>query len=401
MRHTSTPQRPPLHRLLPLALLGGMLASPVSAQDPGAYYVGLGVGQTRGGLDALRIGDGVVAPVAGGFSSQTVTTDNRDVGYKVFGGYQMTPWLGMELGYFHLGKQRFTTTTVPAGQLNGQLRSQGVNLDLVGTVPVSGNLSALLRAGVAYARTRDQFSGSGAVVVTNPTPSDRSANLKLGVGLQYAFSPSVLLRGEAERYRNSDAVGGHGHVNLFSVSLVFPFGGAPATMRRTAAPMPMPMPMAAAPMPPPAPMPAAMPAPAPVVAVVVPPPAVPRRISLSTESLFGFDAAQVQPAGQTALDSFSAELAGASYSSIQIEGHTDRLGSSAYNQALSLQRAEAVKAYLVTHGKLDPAKLQAVGKGETMPVTDAATCPGQRQSSALIACLQPDRRVVIDVAGSR
>ena len=394
-------RRAPALRLLALALLGALPGAAALAQTAPYSYVGLGLGQTRGGADAQRISDSVVAPLVGGFGSQTITSDNRDTGYKVFLGYQMNPWLGVELGYFHLGKQRFTNTTVPLGALQGQLRSQGANLDLVGTVPLTTNLSGLVRAGVAYARTRGEFTGTGAVAVTNPSPSDRSANLKLGVGLQYAFNPSVLVRGEFERYRNSDAVGGHGHVNLISASLVFPFGAAPSGMRRTSAPAPMPM--AAAPMSP-APMAAPLPAPAPapVVAMVAPPmaPAL-RRVTYSAESVFGFDTAVVQPAGQAALDSFSATLAGTTYSSIQVEGHTDRLGSSAYNQTLSQQRADAVKAYLVTNGKLDPAKVQAVGKGEAMPVTDAATCPGQRQSAALIACLQPDRRVVIDVAGTR
>ncbi len=393
----------PALRLLALTLLGTLPGAAALAQTAPYSYVGFGLGQTRGGADAQRISDSVVAPLVGGFGSQTITSDNRDTGYKVFLGYQMNPWLGVELGYFHLGKQRFTNTTVPLGALQGQLRSQGANLDLVGTVPLTTNLSGLVRAGVAYARTRGEFTGTGAVGVTNPSPSDRSANLKLGVGLQYAFNPSVMVRGEFERYRNSDAVGGHGHVNLISASLVFPFGAAPSAMRRTSAPMPTPMPMAAAPMPP-APMAAPLPAPAPApVVVMVAPPMVPalRRVTYSAESVFGFDTAEVQPAGQAALDTFSATLAGTTYSSIQVEGHTDRLGSSAYNQTLSQQRADAVKAYLVANGKLDPAKVQAVGKGEAMPVTDAATCPGQRQSAALIACLQPDRRVVIDVAGTR
>jgi OOP family OmpA-OmpF porin len=109
----------------------------------------------------------------------------------------------------------------------------------------------------------------------------------------------------------------------------------------------------------------------------------------------------VQPSGRAALDSFSAELAGTSYADIQVEGHSDRLGSTAYNQALSQQRADAVKAYLVTQGKLDPAKIQAVGKGEGTPATQTGACPGQQQNAALIACLQPDRRVEIAVSGTR
>ena len=390
-------------RLIPLAILGSLNGGSALAQGAPYYYVGLGAGQTRGSFDLQRISDSVITPIVGGFGSQTLSTDRIGTGYKVFGGYQMNTWLGAELGYFHLGRQRFANTTVPTGALAGQLRSQGMNLDLVGTLPLGANLSALARVGVAYARTRDEFSGSGAVAVADATPSERSSNLKLGLGLQYAFNASVLLRGEAERYRNSDAVGGHGHVNLFSASLVFPFGHAPASTRRTSAVAPAAMPMAMSATPMPMAMPAAAP-PAPVVAVAplpAPLPPAPQRVSFSAESMFEFGTWTLQSAGRSALDTFSTELAGVRYDQISIEGHTDRLGSSAFNQLLSQQRADAVKAYLVTQGRLDPAKLQAVGKGEAAPVTQAETCRGQRQSAALIACLQPDRRVEIEVSGTR
>ena len=406
MTHRNTPAAtrcPALAmRLGPLAVLGLLMGAGAMAQDSSYYYVGVGVGQTRGSLDTQRISDSVATPIGGAFTSQTLSGDRRDIGYKVFGGYQMNPWLGVELGYFDLGKQRFTNTTVPAGALTGQLRSRGANLDLVGTLPVSSNLSALARVGVAYARTRADFSGTGAVSVTNPSPSDRSANLKLGVGLQYALNDAVLLRGEAERYRVSDAVGNHGHVNLFSASLVFPFGRAPASTRRAAAPAPMVM--AAAPMPAPLPAAAPEPLPAPVTAPVVaaaPAPAAVRRVTYSAESLFGFDTAAVQPAGRAALDALSADLAGVRDADIQVEGHTDRLGSTAYNQALSQQRADAVKAYLVTQGKLDAARVQAIGKGEGSPVTQPGACPDKGPRAALITCLQPDRRVEIAVSGNR
>ena len=86
---------------------------------------------------------------------------------------------------------------------------------------------------------------------------------------------------------------------------------------------------------------------------------------------------------------------------INVEGHTDRLGSEAYNQTLSLERADAVKAYLVSSGRIPAGKISAVGKGETMPVTVAADCKGDRQSAQLVTCLQPDRRVEIEVIGTR
>jgi OOP family OmpA-OmpF porin len=84
-----------------------------------------------------------------------------------------------------------------------------------------------------------------------------------------------------------------------------------------------------------------------------------------------------------------------------VEGHTDRLGTAEYNDTLSLKRAEAVKAYLVNTGGLDAAKVTAVGKGESTPVTSPDTCKGNKRSAGLVACLRADRRVEIEVVGTR
>ena len=142
----------------------------------------------------------------------------------LFLGYQMNRYLGLEGGYFNLGKQGFKTTTTPGGFLDGEVRVQGANLDLVATVPLSSNLSLIGRAGATYGRTRTEFSTGGAAATTNPHPSDRSGNPKLGLGLQYAFNDHFVVRGEAEACRVSDAVGSHSRINMYSVSLVFPFG---------------------------------------------------------------------------------------------------------------------------------------------------------------------------------
>ena len=248
------------------------------------------------------------------------------------------------------------------------------------------------------------------MTVLNPNPSARSFNPKFGGGLQYEFSPSFLMRAEAERYRINDAVGNRGDVNLYSLSLVFPFGRTPAPApRMAAAPVyvaPAPVYVAPAPAPAPAPPPIVAPPPPPVVVVapvapVVLPP-VRRRVSFSADSLFTFDKSIVRPEGKVALDKFAQELKGGTqFDVITVEGHTDRLGSTAYNQRLSAQRAEAVKAYLVSSGGVPGPKVSAVGKGESAPVTKAKDCVGSKPTPKLIACLQPDRRVEVEVTGTR
>lgn len=400
----STPSRRKLpFKLLTTAALGCLLMATAQAQMDGGYWTfGLGAGQTRSQFDELSMGNRNSTTVPpGGPISYSIATDRRDAGGKVFLGRQFNRYVGMELGTFNLGKFGWQTTTTPAGRLTGEIRAQGVNLDLVGTLPLTTNLSALARAGAVYARTRSQYTGTGAVTVLNSSPSQRKAEPKLGLGLQYAFSDHFQMRAEAEEYRIADAVGGRGKVRMYSVGLVFPFGRTVQSAPRSAYGAP-----AAAPTPSPRVEPMIMmaPAPAPMVAQAAPaaPMVVPlRRVHYAAESMFEFAASAVRPEGKLALDKFSSELAGTQYSSITVEGHTDRLGGTEFNQKLSEQRADAVRDYLVQVGGLAAGKVTAVGMGEGKPLTKAEDCKGTAQTAKLIACLQPDRRVEVEVSGTR
>lgn len=391
-------------RLLALASLGTLLALPAAAQDTPYSYLGIGLGQSRSKVDHLDITRSLLGTAA----SATLTgVDRSDTAYKLFLGRQFNPYLGLEAGYFSLGRSSFTSVTVPAGSLNGEVRVQGLNLDLVGTMPLSERFSVLGRIGVQYARTRDYFVGGGAISVPSPNTSLREANAKVGLGMQYAFSPGFMVRGEVERYRVNDGLDHHGNVNVASLSLVFPFG-------RSAAPAPR---MAMAPAAPafvappaPAPMVVQAPPPPPPVVVVVPPPPPPapppapaprQRMSLSAESLFSFDKSDLRAEGRSQLDDFARKLAGSQFDTVHVEGHTDRLGTTAYNQRLSTRRADAVKSYLINSGRIDANKVHAVGKGESTPVTKPGDCKGNSPTPKLIACLQPDRRVDIEVVGTR
>ena len=381
-----------LMRLAGLAGLASLATAPAFAEsDPGYFYGGASIGQSRSKIDDARITAGLLSQ---GLVTSAMSNDEQALAWKAFGGYQLNRYVGIEAGYFSLGHFGFTSTTVPAGTLDGRIKLHGANLDLVGTLPVTERFSLLARVGAQHASARDSFHGGGGVVVLTPNPSKSETNVKFGAGLQYAFTPNLMLRGEAERYRVNDAVGNHGDVNMYSVGLVYAFGREPA---------PAPRPMAAqvyeappvAPPPPPPPVAVAAPPPPPL-----PAPAPPRRVSFSADTLFSFDRSDLGPQGKVALDQFSHELAGMHFEAVTIEGHTDRLGSPAYNQKLSMRRAEAVRNYLVSSGGVDAARVSAVGKGESQPVTKTEDCRGAKPNPKLIACLQPDRRVDVEVSGT-
>ena len=135
--------------------------------------------------------------------------------------------------------------------------------------------------------------------------------------------------------------------------------------------------------------PAASPAPMPVA----------QKVTIDADTLFDFDKAVLRPAGRATLDDFVARMKGINPEVIMAFGHADRLGSERYNQHLSEERVGAVKAYLVSLG-VAPNRMHTEGKGESQPVTKAGECVGGT-SAKLIACLQPDRRVDIEVVGTR
>lgn len=145
--------------------------------------------------------------------------------------------------------------------------------------------------------------------------------------------------------------------------------------------------------------------PTPLAAVAEPTPAatapkpVVERVTLDADALFDFDKAVLRPAGRATLDDFVGKLKAINLEVITAIGHADRFGSEAYNQRLSEQRAAAVKTYLVSKG-IESDRIQTEGKGEMQPITKSDECPGAKNIK-VIACLQPDRRVNIEVIGSQ
>mgnify|MGYP003596907658 CR=1 FL=1 len=143
------------------------------------------------------------------------------------------------------------------------------------------------------------------------------------------------------------------------------------------------------------------PKPAAPVARPAPKPAE-QKVKLAADTLFDFDKATLRPEGKAKLDEIVSQLGKYNVEVILAVGHTDRIGSDAYNQKLSERRADAVKKYLISKG-VPANRVYTEGKGEKMPVT-GDKCknmgPENRRNKKLIDCLQPDRRVEIQVIGT-
>ncbi|MCL2876298.1 MAG: OmpA family protein [Betaproteobacteria bacterium] len=123
------------------------------------------------------------------------------------------------------------------------------------------------------------------------------------------------------------------------------------------------------------------------------------KVRLNADFLFDFNQAVLKPEGRTALDDVAAQAKQLKLEVVIVTGHTDRIGGDAYNQRLSERRAATVKSYLVDQG-LDASRVYTEGKGRTQPVT-GTQCNNITARQALISCLQPDRRVDIEIIGTR
>lgn len=122
------------------------------------------------------------------------------------------------------------------------------------------------------------------------------------------------------------------------------------------------------------------------------------KVSLSAETLFDFDKATLKPEGKAALNQIVAQAKTLKLEMVVAVGYTDRIGNDAYNVKLSQRRAQAVQDYIVQQGIPTP-NVYAEGKGKANPVT-GDTCQGA-VTNKLIACLAPDRRVIIEVIGTK
>ena len=117
---------------------------------------------------------------------------------------------------------------------------------------------------------------------------------------------------------------------------------------------------------------------------------VAEKVTLAADVLFDFDKAVLKPEGKAKLDDLANKIRGINLEVVIAIGHTDSIGSDAYNQKLSVRRAESVKSYLVSKG-VEPNRIYTEGKGEKQPVASNKSKDGRAKN----------RRVELEVIGTK
>jgi OmpA-OmpF porin, OOP family len=357
---------------LALLALTTVASSSEPTQDSG-WYFGANAGQSRANIDDRRISDNLMAL---GLSTTTLTDYDKHFGFKLFGGYQINRYFELEGGYYDLGRFGYRADTNPAGTLNGQIKLKGADLDAVGILPFTEKFAAFGRIGVTYVDARDSFSGTGAVIVLDTQRSKRETNYKFGAGLKYNFTATFELRAEAERYRVDDAVGNKGDIDLISLGMVYRFRETPPPQAAQVIAEPV-----AKPVPEPFPVPEIVP-----VAV----PVAPRLQEYCSVLDFQFDVnrTDIRRQEKEKLRVVGTFLTKYPATSAVIEGYSDNVGKPDANMRLSQRRADAVVRYLVDTFHIAPARLSAVGYGESHPVGDNGTEEGKRMNRRIAAIVE-------------
>lgn len=347
--------------LMILFVLCILNAGIVRADENRGWYLGGALGQTNYDLGNPDIARQIATEQ---FTLNSIDSDKTDRGYKLFAGFQFNSYVSLEAGYFDLGETGFTALLTPftalptpEGSLYGKSKYRGFNLDLIGSIPFTQKLSGFGLVGVNYAQRKDNFIPSEAIFVQDQSREDKNANPKIGLGLQYSFTPTWAGRLAVERYRLNNAVDDKGYANSVNLGLIYKFGRSQASV--------------------------AMPAP-------IPAPVTRQQEYCTTLDIeFEIDNAAIQRAEKEKLAVVANFLNKYPATTAVIEGHTDDVGDTDRNLKLSQRRAEVVVDYLVANYNIARNRLTATGYGESQPIADNATEEGKRHNrriKSVISC---------------
>ena len=191
-----------------------IVAGAASATDPAGYYGGISIGRSNigpesGVLDSnLSAAQSLPGDVSG-------SIDRKDTGYKLRLGYDLGNGLAVEGGYIDFGKANYSGTSASTSNAaSGSIKAQGVNVDLIGKLPLAQNVSVFGKAGLLFSSLNTEASVNGVSI------SDTAHRVVpgIGVGVDYSLTRTVALRTEYERYyRLGNDSTGKGDADLISV----------------------------------------------------------------------------------------------------------------------------------------------------------------------------------------
>lgn len=348
--------------------LAGFTSIASAAPQSNAFYVGGKLGWSKYfNTKSERISDDI----------DSVKTN--DFGAGTYLGYQVNPYVALELGFDYLGQMKYKDTDGDSLKV----RTMGTQLSTKLSYPLGfiwsglSDLDMYARGGlmVTYARVKadDEKESKTDVAPVFALGFDYKLTDKLSTRLEYQWVQT--LDANVTFDDADEAVQIRPDNGLLSVGVTYSFGSM-----RPAAPAP------------------AVVASRPMTATII---KESETIELSQDVLFAFGKDTLHAEGKKVLNNLVSALSSADLAkaTTTVIGHSDRIGAAAYNLKLSQQRADVVKQYLVSKG-IPANMITTRGVGQSEPVT-GNQCDAISDRSKLIACLAPDRRVVIEVTATQ
>lgn len=196
-----------------------LAAGSASAQ----WYAGGNLGQSKVNYSASQLS----ADLAAIGKTATGAVSNSDLGLKVFLGYSFNENFALEGGYFNMGRPASyngTITAPTAATFSGKIEGQGVNLDMVGTLPVANGFSLFGRLGAAYFQTKASATATAGNLTGYGNATSNKFVPVYGVGAQYDFTKAIAGRIEVQRFgKVGNSNTGSGDVDFYSAGIVFKF----------------------------------------------------------------------------------------------------------------------------------------------------------------------------------
>lgn len=301
--------------------------SSTAAQDSEHYYLGTKVGWSH---------------FQNACTSDYEECNNHAIGYGLFAGYQIMPWLGLEaaLGKYDDVDARYSNSEVEASMWDGELAAKL-------SYEVTKNHNLYLSLGGSYQHINKKINASAI--------SGNSWSPMVAVGLGYNLSKSWSLSGE---YQFIDGIGDNdvekADLHFASIKLTYHFGQSDSAKNFTK----------------------------PVVVKkqrqqpeAITPPMI--SVELNADLMFAFDSANLNPTEE--LRALAQDLRTYQHGQIMILGHTDSQGAEAYNQRLSGRRAQSVAAYLEREG-ISRSRFLVIAEGERKPIASNKTQDGRAKN---------------------
>ncbi len=206
--------------MIAVATVAWFMAVPAQAQ----WYAGATAGESHTKIN----GDSLSAQFLDfGYSDAQTQTDTRGTAFRVFGGYQLNRYIGVEAGYADLGASSIRTDVVPTGMFARRIKTTGFDVSVVGTLPVTSQLSVFARAGAFMSERKTSFATSGDVELLAGVQgnTERQTKATFGVGVTYDFTKNIALRAEVSQTRKyaDELLSQNRNIDFYSVGMQYRF----------------------------------------------------------------------------------------------------------------------------------------------------------------------------------